>query len=54
MVRWGEDDLARAMQGLRVEGRWGRGRPKLKWEQVIREHMIACGKPWLRIELGRQ
>lgn len=38
-----EEDLVRVSQGFRVECRWGRSRPKLTWEQVIRTYMFACG-----------
>lgn len=43
-LRWqGDEDLVGAIQGLRIEGRWGRGGPKLTWEQVIQAGMMVCG-----------
>lgn len=39
MMRWGEEDLIRAIQGLRVEGS---DRPMLTWKQVIRAHIFLC------------
>lgn len=41
-MRLGADDLVRTILGLRVEGRQGKGRPKLTWEQVIQADVIAC------------
>lgn len=38
-----ETDLVRTVQGFRVEGRRGRGRPKLTAEKVARADMIVCG-----------
>lgn len=32
-----------AILRLRVEGRRGRGGPKLTWKRVIQAYMIACG-----------
>lgn len=34
--------MVRAIQGLRVEGRRGRVRPKLAWEQMIQADLRAC------------
>lgn len=34
------EDLG-AIQALRVDGRWGRGRPKLTWEHAIRVDINA-------------
>lgn len=42
MMRGYEEELVRAILGLQVGGRRGRGRPKMTWEQVIRAYMIAC------------
>lgn len=42
-MRRGNDDLVRTGQGLNREGKWGRGRHNLTWEQVVRTDMAAYG-----------
>lgn len=42
-MRWSEEDLTRAILGLRVQGRLGRDRPKVTYEQVTRPDLRACG-----------
>lgn len=39
MRRDEEEDVVWAIQSLRIEGRRGRRRPKLTWEQAIRADM---------------
>lgn len=39
----GEENLVMAIQGLRVDGKRGRSRPKLTREQVIWADMNSCG-----------
>lgn len=43
VAKRGEKDLAKPIQGLRVEVKQGNGRPKLTWKQVIHEDMIGFG-----------
>lgn len=42
MMRW-EDGLARVTNGVRVQGRQGRGRRKLTWKAAIRQSDPATG-----------
>lgn len=36
-----DEDLAKAILGVEIEVVWGKGRPKLTWEQQM--NMAACG-----------
>ena len=43
MLRKDDDDWVKKIMSLEVEGKRGRGRPRMIWSQVVEKDMRECG-----------